>query len=106
MKRLTLLAAVACCVPTALTAQWVTRDRYPPKALREHREGTTEVAIVVDQQGRPAECKIATSSGSSDLDEAACEMISRRGHWSPALNEQGQSIASTILMKFVWKIPR
>ena len=99
------LAALTVAVPCTLSAQSFRAD-YPPKALREHREGTTQVAVAVDKEGQPKDCKLITSSGSSDLDEATCQTTYRRAHWFPAKDEHGEPIASSVTMKIKWQLPR
>ena len=50
---------------------WVTTDDYPSRALREEREGVTAVAWDVTADGRVENCRVTSSSGSPDLDQAA-----------------------------------
>jgi protein TonB len=83
---------------------WVTMDDYPAKALREHREGTTYFTVTVGTDGRAKDCVITKSSGSADLDEAACEMIVRRARFDPATDEHGKPVEMPYSNKVNWKI--
>ncbi|AGH50772.1 TonB family protein [Sphingomonas sp. MM-1] len=86
---------------------WVTTDDYPSRALREEREGTTGVAWDVDEQGRVVNCRVTSSSGSPDLDDAACKNITRRGRYKPAQDAAGNPIASSGYTRRVrWQMPK
>jgi periplasmic protein TonB len=85
---------------------WVTTEDYPSRALREEREGVTAVAWDITTEGRVANCRITSSSGSPDLDQAACTNITRRGRYKPALDEAGNPIASTDSRRVRWQMPQ
>jgi protein TonB len=84
---------------------WVTTDDYPSRALREEREGVTAVSWDITTDGRVANCRVTSSSGSPDLDQAACTNITRRGRYKPALDESGNPIASTDSRRVRWQMP-
>lgn len=87
--------------------EWVTTEDYPSRALREEREGTTAVAWDVDAEGKVVNCRVTSSSGSPDLDEASCKNITRRGRYKPALDASGQPVASSGFSRRVtWRIPK
>ena len=46
-------------------------DMYPPTALQQHEEGTTELAFIVTATGSVRDVKITKSSGHDDLDQVA-----------------------------------
>lgn len=87
-------------------AQWVTSDDYPPAALREEREGVTKVTWQINEQGRIENCSVVSSSGSPDLDETACRVLTRRGRYSPALDQSGKPLRSTQSRTIRWQIPK
>ena len=87
-------------------AQWVTSDDYPPGALREEREGVTKVSWQINEQGRIENCQVVASSGSPDLDETACRVLTRRGRYSPALDDAGNPIRTTQSRSIRWQIPK
>lgn len=84
---------------------WHTNDKYPPKALREHREGTTYFSVTIGTDGKAKNCVVTKSSGSADLDEAACAIFVRRARFSPATDPSGIPIEASYSNKFVWRIP-
>jgi protein TonB len=87
-------------------SQWITTDDYPPSALRANEEGNVTIAWTINTQGRVENCHVTASSGHSDLDEAACRAITRRGRYTPAKDQNGNPIAQTQSRRVVWKIPQ
>ena len=72
-------------------SRWSRRiqENYPSRALREEIEGTVGVSVTVNADGRVSSCRVSRSSGSSILDEAACEGMQRYARFDPALNDAG-----------------
>jgi len=87
-------------------AQWITNDDYPPGAMREGREGITKITWQINEQGKVDNCQVASSSGSPDLDETACRLITRRGKYSPAKDQNGNPIRTTQSRSVRWQIPK
>lgn len=84
---------------------WVTEADYPSRALREDRAGTTAVRLTIGTDGRVTGCDVTRSSGSPDLDEAACSNIQRRARFNPAM-ENGQPVVGTFSRSVRWVIPK
>jgi protein TonB len=88
-------------------ARWFTTDDYPPRALREGAEGSTRIAWDINNQGRAENCRVLSSSGSADLDDASCRVILRKGRYSPALDQNGNPMKVTNQQRTVrWQIPK
>lgn len=60
------------------------RPAYPRDALRDGLQGTVMLRVLVDEQGRPVEVSVETSSGHRVLDRAAREQVLRRWSFVPA----------------------
>lgn len=86
-------------------ANWITTDDYPSRALRDGAHGTSYIQWDINEQGRVENCRILSSSGNSDLDETACNLITRRGRYQPALDQHGNPIRSSDRRRVVWKLP-
>jgi TonB family protein len=85
---------------------WVTSDDYPPSAIRNAEQGTSGLMFDVTATGRVENCQVTASSGSSTLDEAACRLVTRRGRYSPALDEAGNPVAGgSKTMRYTWRLP-
>ncbi|MFZ9394711.1 MAG: TonB family protein [Erythrobacter sp.] len=71
--------------------RWAARiqENYPSRALREEIQGTVGVSVVVGPDGRVSSCSVSRSSGSSILDEAACQGMQRYARFNPALDDAG-----------------
>ncbi len=70
----------------------ITQPEYPSSARREGVEGTVVVAIFVKEDGRPGEVKVAKSSGSQALDDAAVKEVQRNWKLVPG-KEDGKPVA-------------
>lgn len=57
----------------------LTQPAYPAAAIRGNEEGALNLAILVGTDGRVRDVKVAESSGSSRLDQAA--MNEAKSHW-------------------------
>lgn len=91
--------------PLSNPDSWVTPDDYPVAALRENRVGSTWFRLEIDQNGMPAACTITESSGSGDLDETTCALVTTRARFSPALDHQGHATSGTYASAVRWVIP-
>ena len=92
--------------PKGNPGSWATTDDYPSRALREEREGVTRFTVTVSAEGRVTNCTVTGSSGTPDLDEAACRAISRRARFNPATNGDGEKVAGTYSNSVRWQIPK
>jgi len=92
--------------PKGNPGNWATTNDYPTRALREEREGTTGFRVTVTPEGRVGDCQITSSSGSPDLDEAACSNITRRARFSPATDGEGNPTTGSYASRVRWVIPK
>ena len=92
--------------PKGNPGSWATTDDYPSRALREEREGVTRFTVQVSPEGRVTNCSVTGSSGSPDLDDAACRSITRRARFNPATDGEGQPTSGTYSNSVRWQIPK
>jgi protein TonB len=92
--------------PLGNPGEWVTSRDYPPGALREDLEGVTRFKLIVGVDGRVTGCQVTTRSGSDELDEATCALISQRATFSPARDTEGVPVEGTWSSAVRWEIPR
>ncbi len=78
--------------PLGKSERWLTSDNYPPGSLI--KSGISEFELFVDRAGRAAGCRVKKSSGTADLENAACKAFQLRGRWNPAVDPNGQPIFS------------
>jgi protein TonB len=84
---------------------WFSPDFYPPDAKQAGIGGRVVVRLHVDRKGQADGCTLLDSSGSPSLDSATCALAIRNARYRPALDAQGQPVASDVLLPAVrWEI--
>ena len=85
---------------------WAARiqDNYPSAALHKEIEGTVGVRVTVGPDGRVSGCTVSGSSGSGDLDSAACDGMTRYARFEPALDAAGSPTTGSFSTRIVYKI--
>ncbi|URW76312.1 energy transducer TonB [Sphingomonas donggukensis] len=103
MLLLALALQVATNLPTAVpdgdASNWLTQDDYPPSAIKAGAEGTVAVRLTVGTDGRPVACDVTSSSGTEELDRAACTAIVTRGRFKPAKTQ------TSYTRRVLWRMP-
>ncbi|MEQ1687815.1 MAG: energy transducer TonB [Sphingopyxis sp.] len=92
-------------LPVGNQADWVTLNDYPASAQRENRSGTTSMELTISSEGRVTECLVTSSSGSPDLDAAACAALIRRARFEPARDRRGRAVTGTFTKRVRWQAP-
>ena len=89
-------------------ARWARRiqENYPSRAIRDEIEGRVGVRVTIDAEGRVSACSVTSSSGSSILDEAACEGMQRYARYNPALNAAGDPTTGSATTTIVYQLSR
>jgi TonB family protein len=91
--------------PAGNPGLWVTTNDYPPRALREERAGTVGFRLTIDPFGRVSACDITSSSGSPDLDEVTCTLVTQRARFNPAKDNKGKATTGSYSSRVRWIIP-
>lgn len=91
--------------PRGNPGNWANTNDYPPTALQQQMEGTTDFRVTVGPDGRVVDCVIVSSSGSSDLDLATCTNVKRRARFDPALDANGTPTTGRYANRVRWQIP-
>ena len=84
---------------------WITAEDYPAAALKAGKAGVSHIRWDVTADGKAENCTIAESSGSPDLDQAACTAILTRAHYTPALDKKGRPARDTADRRVRWQMP-
>ncbi len=95
----------AAITPTLLQpiARTHTIPPYPTISQRLGEQGTSLLEVNISTEGNVTECKIAKTSGSDRLDQAACEFVKARWRWQPPTQE-GKPVAATTRVSVVWNL--
>lgn len=99
------IAAIAKQAEGASAGQWITNDDYPVSALNANRQGVSFIGWTISPAGRISDCRVLRSSGTPELDEAACNAIQRRGRYRPALDAAGNPVESYSTRNVRWQLP-
>lgn len=85
---------------------WAARIQanYPAKAAREEREGRVGVRVQIGSDGRVTACSVTSSSGSPDLDAAACDGMTRYARYNPALDDAGNPTSGSSSTAIVYQL--
>lgn len=92
--------------PRGSPAAWITSDDYPSAARLQRRTGAVVVELTIAADGRVSGCDVTVSSGSDDLDNATCNLVSRRARFNPATNAKGEAVEAKLSQKFTWSLPQ
>jgi protein TonB len=79
-------------------------DDYPENARRHGEEGTVAVNLSIGTNGRVTGCNVTKSSGSRDLDNATCRILSSRARFTPAKNSDGSPKTDTYPQRITWRL--
>ncbi len=77
---------------------------YPTRAAREERGGRVGVRVTITIDGRVDSCSVTSSSGSPDLDEAACDGMTRYARFNPARDAEGNPMPGSYSTAIVYKL--
>jgi TonB family protein len=91
--------------PAGNPGNWVTTNDYPARALMNEDTGTTAFRLEVSARGNVTSCTITQSSAHADLDAATCNALTRRAKFEPAVDYDGQPVASMYSSRVRWEIP-
>lgn len=91
--------------PQTLPGSWVTRADYPAEALAARATGWTHYVLMVSADGKPLRCAVMDSSGSPQLDTAACQAALTRAAFWPALDRNGQPVPTYYAQRVRWVLP-
>lgn len=91
---------------TSGEGRWARRiqENYPSRALREEIEGTVGVRVTVTPAGRATNCSVTASSGSSILDQAACQGMERYARFDPALDAAGNPTSDSYSTRITYRL--
>jgi TonB family protein len=104
---LTPAAAVALrpAVPANYPGNWATTNDYPVRALHNMEQGATGYSLTVTPEGLVGSCLVTESSGSIDLDEATCRLVSDRARFVPATDTRGAPTEGAYASRVHWLLP-
>jgi len=88
--------------PPSLSKPQSCRDDYPFWARVFEREGVSELSFMVLADGTVSDVKVAKSSGSEELDDAAADCV-KKWHYRPGIKD-GQLVDTPLNVSVTWKL--
>jgi TonB family protein len=85
---------------------WISTYDYPEIAVQSRLGGIVKIIWSVQPDGRATDCKVVSSSKIPMLDKAACDAITRRARYQPALNATGQPTMTYDMRRVIWIVPQ
>lgn len=92
--------------PRESPGNWVTDNDYPTGPLMRGQQGVVNFRLSVDSSGAVTACNIQQSTRPAEFDEAVCKALTRRAKFHPALDAQGNTLASYYPGTFVFMMNR
>lgn len=74
--------------------RWMKPEDYPKDMLRERQPALVNFRLSVDATGKPTDCHIQQTTRPKEFDDAVCDTLIRNGEFKPALDADGNPIAS------------
>lgn len=100
-----LLAGSVVAAAPSTPLPWYHFDDYPMKAFEQQWNGASAFELMVDPQGRPADCTILHSSGYAQLDKETCFIAMHRARFSPARGPDGTPVYGSYRSIVKWHRP-
>lgn len=79
-------------------------DDYPGIAMDRMAQGTVAFALLIDEQGKVADCTITQTSGVASLDAQSCALVTQRARFKPAIGRDGKPAKSSWLQRVTWRV--
>jgi len=85
-------------------ATWFREQDYPSAARRTGDQGNTTTVFKVGVDGAISACRTVIRSNSAELDQAACNVITNRGRYRPAIGKDGKPVATFASKRVAWRL--
>ena len=90
-------------IPCGSPEAWRKPEHYPVRMVWPNAAATTSFRLKVDTLGRVTDCRVTSTSGSRDLDDATCWIMEEHGRFLPALDPGGRPVGSSWESSLSWK---
>ena len=75
---------------------------YPTTALRAGQSGIVRIVLLIDEQGRVADCTVTETSGFASLDAQTCAVLKEKARFEHARNGEGQAVKDSVTTRVRW----
>lgn len=77
---------------------------YPAFAINRGLAGTVGMTILIDEDGKVADCTVDGPSGVAILDATSCYILEKRAKYLPAQDERGNPRRGAVSGRIAWRI--
>ena len=81
-----------------------TTQTYPPSAMRARKSGTVTFRATVDPAGHVSKCAVLQSSGTKELDDQTCTLLTSKARFKPAVAADGSTVAAPVVAAMIWQL--
>ena len=86
--------------------EWL-RDRdYKSSWVRREYQGIAGFRLDIAASGKVSGCRVTSSTGHPELDEATCQLIQSRARFEPARGKNGEPVAGSFSSSVRWVLPQ
>jgi TonB family protein len=78
---------------------------YPDVAVRRNQQGGVRFVLLIDEEGRVADCTVVETSGIAALDAQSCSTVKEKARFTPAIGNDGQPAKDSYTRRVSWRIP-
>lgn len=86
-------------------SRWLTNDDYKPGWARQELTGLAKFRLDIAANGKVTGCTVIGSTGHAALDEATCNLVTRRARFEPARGTSGEAVAGSYVGSVLWELP-
>lgn len=86
----------------AALARYFDPADYPQVALSARQQGLVQAVVLVNEQGRVADCTLVQASGVAALDAQTCVVIQSRARYTPAIGFDGKPAKDVDSARINW----
>lgn len=84
--------------------QYFSDEDYPEVAIDKGQTGRVQFALLIQEDGRVADCTIVATSGAAALDSQVCATLKVRAKFQPARGHDGKPAKDAAVGAVVWRI--
>lgn len=90
--------------PQAHMAGMFKGDDYPMSAVIGNAQGSVSVVLLVDENGKVADCSVIGTSRAAALDGQTCAILRERAKFTPAVGSDGKPTRGAFTQRITWRI--
>ena len=79
-------------------------DDYPGIAVVKDQMGSVAFVLLIDEQGKVADCTVTETSGVASLDAQSCAIVKERARFKPAVGLDGKPSKSSYFQRINWRL--